>query len=398
MRTEEILHLASRHLYPTYARPEIVIERGEGCFVRDTDGNRYADLIGGIAVNALGHAHPRLVRALREQAGHLIHASNLFHNPYQAPLAARLAAISGLPRAFFCNSGTEAIEAAIKLSRARGKARGEPGRSGVVALEGSFHGRTFGALSATSEPSYRAPFEPLVPGFRFVVAGDEDALRRAITPETAALLIEPVQGEGGVRFLPASYLHAARERCDAAGALLVFDEVQCGLGRTGRWFAFQDSDVLPDLLCLAKPIAGGLPLGALLGREETAQYLTRGTHGSTFGGGPLACRVALEFLATVEEERLLDRVRGTGERFLGALRDLATRRPAITEIRGRGLMIGVDLDRPVAPVLEALRGRGWLAGSSRSHTLRLLPPYIIGTELLDRFVADLGAVLQGDPG
>src|SRR3989442_638949 len=305
--------MESPHLYPTYPRPDLLLERGEGWRVRDAEGREYVDLIGGIAVNALGHAHPRILAAISEQAGRMIHASNLFHHPFQEPLARRLAELSGLARVFFCNSGTEAVEAAIKLARARARARGEPERTVLVALEGSFHGRTAGALSVTWEESYRTPFEPLLPGARFVPAEDEAALRDAVRLDTAALLIEPIQGEGGVRVLSTGFLAAAREACDRAGALLVFDEVQCGLGRTGRWFAYQDAGVLPDLACVAKPLACGLPLGALLGREETAGYLGRGRHGSTFGGGPLACRVALEFLDVVEADGLLERVRRTGE-------------------------------------------------------------------------------------
>jgi predicted acetylornithine/succinylornithine family transaminase len=364
--------------------------------VWDTEGREYVDLIGGIAVNALGHAHPRLVAAIAEQAGRLIHCSNLYHHPLQGALAARLAEISGLPRVFFCNSGTEAIEAAIKLARAWARARGEEGRAGLVALHQGFHGRTLGALSVTSQESYRAPFEPLVPGVRFVPPGDAEALRAAVGRDTAAVLIEPVQGEGGVRCLEPAFLAAARAACDAAGALLVFDEVQCGLGRTGRWFAFQEHGVMPDLLCIAKPLGGGLPLGALLGSEETARVLGAGAHGSTFGGGPLACRAALEFLAVVEEEELLARVTLTGERAMTALRDLAAAEPAIREIRGRGLMIGIELNRPAAPVVAALRDRGYLVGSCRGDVLRLLPPYTIDPGLLEQFVTALGSVLHGE--
>jgi len=385
--------MESPHLYPTYPRPDLLLERGEGWRVRDAEGREYVDLIGGIAVNALGHAHPRILAAISEQAGRMIHASNLFHHPFQEPLARRLAELSGLARVFFCNSGTEAVEAAIKLARARARARGEPERTVLVALEGSFHGRTAGALSVTWEESYRTPFEPLLPGVRFVPAEDEAALRDAVRPDTAALLIEPIQGEGGVRVLSAGFLAAAREACDRAGALLVFDEVQCGLGRTGRWFAYQDAGILPDLACVAKPLACGLPLGALLGREETAGYLGSGRHGSTFGGGPLACRVALEFLDVVEADGLLERVRRTGEGAFALLRKLAAQNGAIRQARGRGLMIGIEIDRPVAPVIDALRGRGWLAGSCRERVLRLLPPYTIEPEILERFFGELAAVL-----
>lgn len=389
--------LEERHLYPTYRRPDLVLERGSGWTLWDSEGRAYVDLLGGIAVNALGHAHPRIARAIAEQAGRLVHGSNLFRHPMQGALAARLARLSGLPRVFFCNSGSEAVEAGIKVARALARARGETARTDLVALEGSFHGRTAGALSVTAEEPYRAPFEPLLQGVRFVPPEDAVALREAVGRRTAAVLIEPIQGEGGVRCLSASFLAAARHICDAAGALLLFDEVQCGLGRTGSWFAFQDAGVLPDLACVAKPLAAGLPLGALLGREETAAALGPGSHGSTFGGGPLACRAALEFLDVVEEERLLARVRDTGERALGAFRDLARRQPAVRDVRGRGLMIGLEIDRPAAPVVDALLARGWIVGSCRGQVLRLLPPFAVPPEVLERFASVLGELLNGEP-
>lgn len=384
------------HLYPLYPRPDLTLVRGSGSRVHDADGREYVDLIGGIAVSALGHAHPRILAAIEEQAGRLLHASNLFHHPWQEPLAAKLAAISGLPRVFFSNSGTEAVEAALKLARARAKGLGEPERIEFVALEGSFHGRTAGSLSVTSNAAYRAPFEPLLPGVRFIPP-DETALSVAVTPRTAALLVEPIQGEGGIRVLPARFLRAARTACDKAGALLIADEIQCGLGRTGSWFMYQQAGILPDLLCIAKPLACGLPLGALIGREETAAFFGPGAHGSTFGGGPLACRVGLEFLSVVEDEGLVERARATGEHAFSRLRAAAARCPAIRDVRGRGLMIGVEIDRPAAPVLEALRARGWLAGSSRQTVLRLLPPLVIEPELFDRFASDLESVLGPAP-
>ena len=383
------------HLYPLYPRPDITLVRGEGSRVWDDRGRVYVDLIGGIAVSALGHAHPRILAAIEEQAGRLLHGSNLFHHPWQEPLAARLAALTGLSRVFFCNSGSESVEAALKLSRARAKGRGEPRRVEFVALEGSFHGRTAGALSVTSNAAYRAPFEPLLPGVTFIPP-EERALAAAMSERTAALLVEPIQGEGGVRVLPDSFLRAAREACDEAGALLIADEIQCGLGRTGDWFAYQRAKILPDLVCIAKPLACGLPLGALIGREETAEFFGPGAHGSTFGGGPLACRVGIEFLSVVQEEGLLEKVRIAGERATSALRAAASRCPAILDVRGRGLMIGVEIDRPATAVLEALRERGWLAGSSRQTVIRLLPPFMIEPELFERFAADLEVLLGAD--
>jgi predicted acetylornithine/succinylornithine family transaminase len=387
----------ARHLYPTYRRPDRTFESGSGFVLRDSEGREYVDLLGGIAVNALGHAHPRIARAIADQAGRLLHCSNLFRHPLQGVLAERLARLSGLPRVFFCNSGSEAVEAGIKVARALARARGEPSRTDLVALEGSFHGRTAGALSVTAEESYRAPFGPLLQGVRFVPPEEARTLRDAIGPRTAVVLMEPIQGEGGVRCLSASYLAAAREACDAAGALLLFDEVQCGLGRTGRWFAFQESGVLPDLVCVAKPLAAGLPLGALLGREETAMALGPGSHGSTFGGGALACRAALEFLDVVEEEGLLERVRATGERALRAFRSLASRCRALLDVRGRGLMIGLEVDRPAAPLVDALLERGFIVGSCRGQVLRLLPPFAVPPDVLEQFAEVLGGLLNGEP-
>ncbi|HEV8700411.1 MAG TPA: acetylornithine transaminase [Candidatus Polarisedimenticolia bacterium] len=408
---DHALGLEARHLFPTYARSGLRAVGGSGCRLYDDAGREYLDMLGGIAVNALGHAHPRIVAALREAAGEerlLLHCSNLYHHPYQGPLAARLAALFGLPRAFFCNSGSEAVEAALKLARARarrvlGLAASEPPE--IVALHGSFHGRTALALSVTGQETYRAPFVPLVPGVTFVAPDDTEALARAASPRTAAILLEPVQGEGGVRPLSPGFVQAARAACDATGALLIADEVQCGLGRTGAWSACRQAGVAPDLITLAKPLAAGLPLGALLGRDDLAEDFGPGSHGSTFGGGPLACRLALAFLDAVEAEGLLAAAQERGRRLAAGLAAIAangaggfaTVDPAgpIEEVRGRGLMIGVALRRPAAGVVEALFERGIVTGTAGERVLRLLPPYVISDGEIDRFLDAFASVLRG---
>ena len=395
------LDLEERHLFPTYARAPLRVVSGSGCRVFDDTGREYLDMLGGIAVNALGHAHPRILAALRDAAaapGGVLHCSNLHHHPYQGPLAARLAALFGLPRVFFCNSGSEAVEAALKLARARSRRLKGEAALKVVALEGSFHGRTAFALSATGQPRYREPFGRLVPDVEFVPPDDAQALLQAVDAETAALILEPVLGEGGVRPLSEAFLRTARTACDAAGALLIADEVQCGLGRTGDWSACRQAGVAPDLVALAKPLAAGLPLGALLGRDDQAVDFGPGSHGSTFGGGPLPCRLALAFLDAVETEALLPAVRARGEQLMSGLRAIAARREAIDEVRGRGLMVGVVLRRPASEVGQALLREGIIAGTAGERVLRLLPPYVISAGEIDRFLAAFEASLGAGSG
>jgi acetylornithine/N-succinyldiaminopimelate aminotransferase len=413
---DRALDLEARHLFPTYARAPLRVVGGSGCRLYDDTGRDYLDMLGGIAVNALGHAHPKIVAALREAAADdrlVLHCSNLYHHPYQGPLAARLAALFGLPRVFFCNSGSEAVEAALKLARARArrvKHLRDFETPEIVALDGSFHGRTAFALSSTGQEKYRAPFVPLVPGVTFVAPGDPEALARAVGPRTAAVILEPVQGEGGVRPLAPDFVRAARALCDAAGSLLIADEVQCGLGRTGAWSACRQAGVAPDLVTLAKPLAAGLPLGALLGRDDLAEDLGPGSHGSTFGGGPLPCRVALAFLDAVEEEELLAAVEARGRQLMDGLRALAARHggnggtsagggPAaggpIEEVRGRGLMVGVLLRRKASEVVDELLERGIVAGTAGERVLRLLPPFVITSGEIDHFLDVLDSVLKG---
>lgn len=393
------IDLGSRYLFPNYVRTPIVIVSGRGCRVVDADGREYLDLLGGIAVNALGHAHPRIVAALRDATGsdeNVLHCSNLYHHPFQAPLAARLAELLDLPRVFFCNSGSEAIEAALKIARAHARRTKGHEAHQIVSLEGSFHGRTAFALSVTGQHGYRAPFGPLVEDVVFVPFDDAEALARAITERTAAVLIEPVQGEGGVRPIDDAVLQVARAACDDVGALLIADEVQCGLGRTGAWSACRQSGTAPDLITLAKPLAAGLPLGAVVGREDLTADLGPGTHGSTFGGGPLPCRLALAFLDAIDGEGLLDAVAARGRQLIEGLHALASRHGAVREVRGRGLMIGVAMEQPVAPILDALREKGILAGSAGDNVLRLLPPFVVSVEEIDRFLETLDDVLARD--
>ena len=375
--------LERKYVMQTYARSPIVIERGKGCWVWDVKGRKYLDFVAGLGVNALGHGHPRILKALREQAARVIHVSNLYYHPYQGPLAAELAKITGMDRAFFCNSGTEAVEGAIKLARAFG-GRQSKEKFEVVALDNSFHGRTIGALSATGQAKYRQDFEPLVPGFHFAQFNDIQDLTARVNERTCALIVEPVQGEGGVFELSQEFMDAARKLTRRYQALLICDEIQAGLGRTGRYLASQWYGVKPDIVLLAKPLAGGLPLGAFLAREEVAGSLAAGMHGSTFGGGPLACRVALEFLAVLKDEKILAHVRQVGQYFYKQLLALQKKHPLIREARGKGLMLAIDLDRPSRPFVQAALDRGLILNSTHDTVLRFLPPLIIGTKEVDR--------------
>ncbi len=392
---EEIAEREKRYLLPTYARYPVAIESGKGVYVKDFAGRKYLDLVGGLGVNALGHTHKRIVKALREQAGRLIHVSNLYYNEYQGQLAERLCRLSGLDRAFFTNSGTEAIEGALKLARAA--AHGTEGKCRVVAVEGSFHGRTFGALSLTGQPKYRKNFEPLLEGVQFVPLNDAYALRDAVNDSTCAIVLEPIQGEGGIRECSAEFLQEAREAADRHHAALIFDEIQCGLGRTGTLFAFQQLAVSPDIVCIAKPLAGGLPLGAFLVREALAQALGVGQHGTTFGGGPLACRVALEYLAVIEEENLLENVRRVGDYFHAELTRLSRDFDVVREVRGRGMMQALELSAPARPIVDAAILKGMLFNATQDVVLRFLPPFILEEGHVDKAIKVLRKLLANRP-
>ena len=384
---------AERYLMNTYKRPSLVFVRGKGCRLYDEKGKEYLDFLGGIAVNALGHAHPRLVRTLRREAGRATHLSNLFHNEFQGPLARKLARWSGMDRAFFTNSGTEAIEGALKLARIWAKQSAE-GKTRILALENSFHGRTFGALSITSTEKYRAPFTPLVPGVEFVRFNDVGDLESKCDSRVCAIVIEPIQGEGGIRAVSEAFWNRARQLATRHKAALIADEIQCGLGRTGRHFAYQRFKGPPDIVVVAKPLAGGLPLGALLARESFASAFSPGLHGTTFGGGPLVCAVALEFLQTVEDEQLLENVRQRSEQIRAGLEQLRARFDFIKEIRGEGLILGLELSVEGAPIVaEALR-RGLVINCTHDFTLRFLPPFIVREREVNQFLEKFESILQ----
>ena len=340
-------------------------------------------------MNALGYRHPRLVKAMKQEATNVLHVSNLFYHPAQGLLAERLVALSGLPKVFFCNTGTEATEAAVKLTRLA-----TPGKSRMVALEGGFHGRTMGALSLTGNEGYRKPFEPLVGTTVFLPPNDVTALNAAVTPDTSAIFLEPILGEGGIVPLTPEYVLAARAAADRVGAALVFDEIQSGLGRTGHLFVFQELGVTPDLVLLAKPLGGGLPLGAVLVGPRIAALVKPGQHGTTFGGNPVACRLGLETLSAIQEDGLLEKVRETGAWFGKKLKSAKRKsRGAIVDVRGRGLMWGVELDRDAAEIQKRLLRKGFVVGTSRSNVLRLLPPFVIPRPALKAFLAALDEVL-----
>jgi len=373
---------AEQFLLPTYKRQPVVMTHGRGAYVFDSAGKKYLDFLGGIAVNALGHAHPRIVRVIRREAARAIHLSNLFHNAYQGPLARKLAGWSGMERVFFSNSGTEAIDGAMKLARLFGRKSEEaPGTAAkkhrFLALENSFHGRTFGAISVTSTEKYRLPFAPVVPGAEFVRFDDVADLEAKFDDTVCGILLETVQGEGGIYPVSEVFWNRARALATQHGALLIADEIQCGLGRTGRRFAYQKFSAKPDIVLIAKPLAAGLPLGAILTTEQVASRVSPGMHGTTFGGGPLACAVALEFLKTVEDEKLLENIRMRGEELRDGLMKLAAKFGFIREIRGEGLMIGVELSIEGAPFVSEAMQRGLLINCTHDFTLRLLPPFII---------------------
>jgi len=390
---DRVRALESEYLLQNYARYPLVLDRGKGCYVYDPAGQRYLDFITGIGVNALGHAHPRLVKVIREQAGRLLHTSNLYYNAYQGPLAERLAKASGLQRTFFCNSGAESMEGALKMVRAHGR-KIHPEKYQTVALHNSFHGRTFGALSITGQEKYRQDFEPLVPGARFVPPNDEVALEQVVCDRTAGIVIEWIQGEGGIFPMSTEYVRKARELADRYDALLVFDEIQCGVGRVGKHFAYQLSDpiVLPDVMVAAKPLACGIPMGVIVANERAAKSIGSGMHGSTFGGGPLACRVAIEFMDVLDE--LLPHIDEMGRYFRARLQELQQKFSFIREVRGQGLMVGVELNVPGKQlVLDAIE-QGLLINCTHETVLRFLPPYIVTEKEIDRAVRILKSVFK----
>jgi acetylornithine/N-succinyldiaminopimelate aminotransferase len=390
---ERIVELERNYLVQTYSRLPVVFERGKGCYLFDVTGKRYLDLVSGIGVNALGHAHPRILKVIKEQASKLIHCSNLYYHQYQGPLARRLAELTGLARCFFCNSGAEAMEAGLKMIRAHGS-RLSPEKFEIVSLENSFHGRTLGAISVTGQPKYRKDFEPLLAGVKFVPPNDVAALEAAVSDRTAGILLEGIQGEGGIYLIDPEFIYKAKELAERHNALLLFDEIQCGVGRTGKFFSYQllDPHPLPDIVTVAKPLACGLPFGAVIASEKAAATLPAGMHGSTFGGGPLACRVALEFLDILEE--LLPSISRISGYFRIRLEDLARHYPFIREVRCFGLMIGIELKIPCKSLVEDALSRGLLVNCTHETVLRLLPPYILTEAEVDRATAILDKVFR----
>ena len=382
MNPSDVISAEAQRLLQVYRRGQVVFERGSGTRLFTQDGRSYLDMISGVGVASLGHANPKLAAAIADQAKVLLHTSNLFFHPLQAEVASRLSAMSGLERAFFCNSGTEAVEACLKFARRYWHAQGSP-RAKFVALEHAFHGRTIGSLSVTWDEHYRGPFKPLVEDVTFVPADDPKALRAAVTSDTAAIIAEPIQGEGGVRPLSGAMAEAIGESCRSTGALLIADEVQCGLGRTGRAFYSPALGLQPDLMALGKALGGGVPVAAAMFSEKVAAKAAFGDHGSTYGGNLLACRAALVFLTELTENGLLDHVAALGRHAEDRLQALARRQPAVREVRGAGLMWGVDLDRPAADVVQAALDRGLLVNRTAETVVRLLPAYVITAEEFD---------------
>jgi acetylornithine/N-succinyldiaminopimelate aminotransferase len=391
---EQIAELERKYLLTTYNRYPVVLARGKGVFLYDIEGKKYLDFVSGLGVNALGHAHPRIVKTIREQAARLLHVSNLYYHEYQGPLAEKLCVLSGLNRAFFSNSGTEAIEGSIKLARLAGHRAGGEAKCRLVALEGSYHGRTFGALSLTGQDKHRKGFEPLLEEVTFVRQNDAEALRAAVNDNTCAIVLEPIFGEGGIYECTPEFLQECRALADRHKAALIFDEIQCGLGRTGTIFAFQSFGVTPDIVAIAKPIAAGLPLGAFIAKEEFASAIQPGQHGTTFGGGPLACRVALEFLAIVEEEKLLENVNKVGAYLQQELKALAEKRGAGNEVRGRGFIQGIQLEIPARPIVDAGLAEGVLFNSTQDTVVRFLPPFLLEEKHVDKGIRVLKKLLS----
>jgi len=392
-----VIRAEGKLLLPTYDRQKVLFTRGRGVYLWDSKGKRYLDFLSGIGVNALGHGHPAIQRVLKQQAGKLIHTSNLFYHEYQAELAKRLTKISGLDRAFFCNSGTEAWEAALKLARAYARANNNNGHKAkwrLLALDNSFHGRTFGALATTGQEKYRHPFTPLVPGVNFVAFNDLEDLRRQFDGSVCAVCIETIQGESGIHPVSREFLQLARELTQKSGALLLLDEIQCGLGRTGKYFAYQNYGIIPDIVTVAKPLAAGLPLGALLTTNRVATGMHPGLHGTTFGGGPLACAVAIEFLRQLDG--LLGHVSKMGKYFIAELQQLQSKHASIKDVRGMGLMLAMELDSSenAKSVVGQLLTQGILINRTHDTVLRFLPPYIIEKKHVDEVVRALDEALN----
>jgi acetylornithine aminotransferase/acetylornithine/N-succinyldiaminopimelate aminotransferase len=391
-----MFELSDKHLMTFAKRYPVALVRGEGSRVWDSNGKEYLDFTGGIAVTALGHSHPKVVGTLREQAATLVHVSNLFYIPQQAQLAQLLCEHSFADRVFFSNSGAEANETAIKLARKWAKEHGSSDRGDIISMRGGFHGRTLATVTATAQEKYHHGFEPLPGGFKYVAFNDLKALERAIDSRTAAVLVEPIQGEGGINVPDDGYLPGMRKLCDEAGILLIFDEIQTGMGRTGKLWAYEHSGVAPDIMTVAKALANGVPIGATLATDDVARVFTPGTHGSTFGGNPLATAVGLTVFSTLIEDRLAERAGRVGRLLVHGLEAIRAKHPkAVKEIRGRGLLVGLDLVPPVADAVTACRERGLLVLTAGDNTLRLAPPLIVLEKEVTEACGIIEAALEG---
>jgi acetylornithine aminotransferase/acetylornithine/N-succinyldiaminopimelate aminotransferase len=395
---EQLQAAEAKLLLPTYERNPLRFVAGKGVYLEDEAGEKYLDLLSGIGVNALGYGHPVIEETIAEQSKKLLHISNLFYHSGQAELALRLTEMSGLDRAFFCNSGTEAWEAALKLARAHAallRAEGEQVGTKFLAIENSFHGRTFGSVSTTHKAKYREPFAPVLPGVEFVRFNDIEDLHTKFSDDVCAVLIEPIQGEGGIRPVSPQFFQAARELSRSTGALLIADEIQAGLGRTGKWFAYQHYGLLPDIVTVAKPLAGGLPLGAMLCTESVSLAMHPGMHGTTFGGGPLACAVAIAVIDTIKGSNLLEHVTVTGNYFKDGLTGLQKKHPSIVDVRGQGLMLAAQLDSAdlAKAVLTKLLERRIIINRTDENVLRFLPPFILEPEHVDKTLAAIDEIL-----
>jgi acetylornithine/N-succinyldiaminopimelate aminotransferase len=391
LSSQEIIAKAKKYVIGNYTRYPVALVRGEGSYVWDAEGTRYLDFFPGWGCGILGHCPPRIVDAVREQVGTLIHVPNTWYTEPQAVLAEMLSERTGWGgQCFFCNSGTEANEAAIKLARLNGKPRG---KYKIITFTNSFHGRTYGSLSATAQPKYHAGVEPMVPGFVYAPFGNLEAVSKLIDNETAAIMLEPIQGEGGINLPPPGFLEGLRKLCDQHGMLLIFDEVQTGMGRTGKWYAHQHWNIVPDIVTLAKALAGGVALGGLIAKPEVAAFLKPGTHAATFGGNPLAARAGIATIETFEDENLLERAHQVGERFHARFTEMMTKTSLITELRIRGTMIGVQLAIEGAPIVAKCLERQLLINCTHSTVLRLLPAVNIPDELIDEGCEILAEVL-----
>ena len=391
MNAQQIIATEKEYLAQTYARPPFVLTRGEGVYVFDANDNKYLDCAAGIAVNALGYNDPALVKAIQDAASGLLHTSNLFYTESQVALAKALVEKSFADRVFFANTGTEAMEGAMKFARKYHKERGNTNRTGFVAFRGSFHGRAMGALAVTDSEKYQAPFRPLMPGVTFANFNDFNSARAAITNETAAVIVEPLQGEGGVTPARDDFLRGLRALCDECGALLIFDEIQCGLGRTGKLWAHEWPGVTPDIMTLAKPLAGGLPIGAILMTEAAGAAMHVGEHGTTFGGGPFITSVALSVFNRISDDKFLAHVNETGNYLMERLSEINS--PHIKEVRGRGLMVGVELDIDAQQILEKGYTHGLLLIKARERVVRFVPPLVFQKAHVDELVEKLARIL-----